>query len=86
MCQRGFEVGKPALRGDLGRAKSLLAPLGQRMQRRVLQQLRGGPFDPGMGRLGETVAKLIDESRLADSGLANDLNELPVAASRAASA
>ncbi len=36
-----------------------------------------------MGRLGEPAAKLINKSRLADPGLADDLNELPVAASRA---
>ena len=81
--QRGFEISKPALRRDVDSAKSLLAPLGQRMQRGVLQQLRRGPFDPGMGRLGEPAAKLINKSRLADSGLADDLNELPLAASRA---
>jgi class 3 adenylate cyclase len=81
--QRGFEVGKPALRRHVDSAKSLLAPLGQRMQRGVLQQLRRGPFDPGMGPLGELATKLIDETRLPDSGLADDLNELPLAASRA---
>ena len=32
-----------------------------------------------MGRLGEATPKLIDEARLAEAGLADDLNELPVA-------
>jgi hypothetical protein len=36
-----------------------------------------------MGPLGELATKLIDETRLPDSGLADDLNELPLAASRA---
>ena len=36
-----------------------------------------------MGHLGELATELIDETRLPDSGLANDLNELPLAASRA---
>jgi hypothetical protein len=35
-----------------------------------------------MGSLGEPATKLIDEARLPDSWLADDLNELPVAASR----
>ena len=29
------------------------APFGERVQGRVLQELRGGPFDPGVRRLGE---------------------------------
>ena len=37
--QRGFEVGKPRFRRDLGTAKSLLSPFDQRMERSVLQQL-----------------------------------------------
>ena len=38
--ERGFEVGKPRFRRDLGAAKSLLSPFDQRMERCVLQQLR----------------------------------------------
>ena len=80
--QRGIEVGKTAPRRDVDSPKSLPAPLGQRMQRGVLQQLRRGPLDPGMGPLGKPATKLIDETRLAESGLANDLDELSVAVSR----
>jgi hypothetical protein len=36
-----------------------------------------------MGRLGEPAPKLIDEARLTESRLANDLNELPGAGLRA---
>jgi hypothetical protein len=38
--ERGFEVGKPRFRRDLGAAKSLLSPFDQRMERGILQQLR----------------------------------------------
>jgi len=53
------------------------------MERRVLQQLRGGPFDPGVRRFGKPAAELLDEPRFAEAGLADDLNELPLAGSRA---
>ena len=53
------------------------------MQGRVLQELRGGPFDPGVRRLGEFCAKFLDQARLADAGLADDLDELTLAFERA---
>src|SRR5271166_1683024 len=52
------------------------------MQGRVLQELGGGPLDPGVRRLGELAAELLDEPRLADAGLADDLDELTLAFDR----
>ena len=48
------------------------------MERGVLQQLRRTPFDPRVRRLAEMSAKFLDEPRLADAGIANDENELPI--------
>ncbi len=52
------------------------------MQGRVLQELRGGPFDPGVRRLGELCAEFLDQARLADARLADDLHELALAFER----
>ena len=60
-------------------AEPLAAPFGDRVQRRILQQLRRRPFDPGVRRLAELRAKLLDEPRLADAGLADDEHELALA-------
>ena len=49
------------------------------MQRRVLQKLRGAPFDPGVRRLREPRMELLDEPRLAEAGLAYDQHELAFA-------
>jgi hypothetical protein len=49
------------------------------MQRRVLQELRGAPFNPGMRRLREPRMELLDESRLPEAGLAYDQHELALA-------
>ena len=69
--KRVLEVGE-ALVGGLIRAEALAAPFGDRVQRRILQQLRRRPFDPGVRRLAEPRAKLLDEARLADAGFADD--------------
>ena len=60
-------------------AKALPAPFGDWMQRRVLQKLRGAPFDPGVRRLSEPRVELLDEPRLAEAGLADDQHELAFA-------
>ena len=80
--QSVLEVGEPPLVGRVGAAETQSAPFGDRMQRRVLQELRGGPFDPGVRRLGEFCAELLDQARLADAGLADDLDELTLAFER----
>ena len=49
--QRAFEIGEAPLRRHIGAAEALAAPFGDRMQRRVLQQLRAAPFHPGMRRV-----------------------------------
>ena len=67
----------------VGDAKAQSAPFGERVQGRVLQELRGGPFDPSVRRLGEFRAKLLDQTRLADAWLADDLDELTLAFERA---
>ena len=60
--QSVLEVGETPLVGRVGAAKTQSAPFGDRMQRRVLQELRGGPFDPGVRRLGEFCAELLDQA------------------------
>ena len=64
------------------RAEALTAPFGDRVQRRILQELRRRPFDPGVRRLAERRAELLDEPRLADAGLADDQYELALAIAR----
>ena len=71
----------PSRRGCRCR-RSAGAPLGDRVQRRILQQLRRRPFDKCVRRLAELQSKLLDEARLADAGLADDLDELPLASRR----
>src|SRR6516164_4175384 len=41
-----FELGEAPLRRNLGTAKPSPSPAQERMQRRILQQLRRTPFDP----------------------------------------
>ena len=80
--QRAFEVSKALFSRNI-HAKTLPAPFGDWMQRRVLQKLRGAPFDPGVWRLREPSVELLDEPRLADAGLADDKGELALALPRA---
>ena len=77
-----LEVGETPLVGRIGAAKAQSAPFGDGVQRRVLQELRGGPLDPGVRRPGEFCAELLDEARLADARLADDLDELTLAFER----
>jgi hypothetical protein len=79
--QRAFKIGEALFDGQI-LAKSLPAPFDDRMQRRILQQLRGAPFDPGMRRLRQARMELLDEPRLAEAGLAYDQYELAFACSR----
>ena len=50
------------------------------MQRRVLQELRTTPFDPGMWCLAKPGMEFLDQARLAQPRLANDEHQLPIAA------
>ena len=77
-----LEVGQ-ALFGGQVRAEALAAPFGDRMQRRILQQLRRRPLDPGVRRLAEAAVKLLHQPRLAQAGLADDQRELALAFARA---
>ena len=45
-----FELGEPPLRRNLGTAKPSPSPAQDRMQRRILQELRRTPFDPRVWR------------------------------------
>ena len=51
--QRVLEVGQALFSGRVRAAETLAAPFGDRMQRRILQQLRRRPLDPGVRRLAE---------------------------------
>ena len=68
--------------GGLIRAEALASPFGDRVQRRVLQELRRRQFDKGVGRLAKRRAKLLHQTRLADAGFANDERELARAIQR----
>ena len=77
------KAGRAAKRGNKQvRSEPLAAPFGERVQRRVLQELRRRPFDKGVRRLAEPQAKLLDEARLADARLADDERELALASRR----
>ena len=76
--KRVLEVSETPV-GRLIRAEALSAPFGDRVQRRILQQLRGRQFDKGVRHLPKRRAKLLDEARLADAGLADDERELALA-------
>ena len=77
-AQRAFEIGE-ALFGRRVRAKTLPAPFGDRVQRRVLQELRGAPLDPGVRRFVKARVELLDEPRLAEPRFANNQHELALA-------
>ena len=49
-----LEVGETPLVGRVGPAKAQSAPFGERVERRVLKELRCGSFDPGVRRLGKS--------------------------------
>ena len=49
------------------------------MERRVLQELRRAPFDPGVRRLRETRMELLDKPRLAEPGFSHEEHELAFA-------
>src|SRR4029077_20910682 len=76
--QRTLQVGE-ALFGRRVCAKSQPAPFCNRMQRRILQELRGAPFDPGVRCPCKPSVELLDESRLAKTGLADDEHKLAFA-------
>ena len=77
--ERVFEVGQALPRRRLGVSETLAPPFGDRVQRRVLQELRRRPFDPGVRRLAEARVELLDQPRFADAWLADDLHELALA-------
>jgi hypothetical protein len=76
--QRAFKVGEPLVGGRI-RAKTLTAPFGNRMHRRVLEQLRCAPFDPGVRRFREMCMELLNEPRFSKSRLADDQHKLTFA-------
>src|SRR6516225_9986464 len=49
------------------------------MQWRILQELRGTPFDPCVRRMAEPRSKLFDQPGLANAWLPDDQQELPFA-------
>src|SRR6516164_2756119 len=53
------------------------------MQRRVLEELRAAPFDPGVRRLTQPRVKFLDQPRLAEPWFADNRYQLPIALPRA---
>jgi len=80
--ERTLQLREAPLGGHVGAAEALAAPFGDRMQRRVLQKLRAAPFDPGVRHFAQPRMKLLDQARLAEPRLANDLHQLAVALTR----
>src|SRR5271166_6764373 len=74
-----FELGEPLLRRHFGTPEPDAAPFGNRVQRRILQELGRAQFDPRMRGLAKPGAKFFDESGLANSGLAADQHKLTFA-------
>src|SRR5262249_32966831 len=74
-----LQVCKPPLRRQVGAAEALASPLSDRMQWRVLQELRAAPFDPGVRDLAQPGMKLLDQPRLPQPRLADDQHQVPVA-------
>ena len=79
--KRVLEVGEAPV-GRLIRAEALSAPFGDRVQWRILQELRRRQFDTGVGRLAKRRAKLLHETRLADAGFADNEDKLARAIAR----
>ena len=52
------------------------------MQRRVLQELRAAPFDPGVRCVAQAGVKFLDQARFAESRLADDQHQLPITLTR----
>src|SRR5271166_6463200 len=74
-----FELGEPLLRRHFGTAEPDAAPFGNRVQRRILQELGRAQFDPRMRGLAKLGAKLFHEPGLANSWLAADQHKLAFA-------
>jgi hypothetical protein len=74
-----LEFGESSFVGRVDVAEAHPSPFRDGMHRRILQQLRGPPLDPGMRRLAEPDAKLLDQPRLAQARLADDERELTLA-------
>ena len=83
ISRRVFSRSASRCSAGASRAKAQPAPFGDRVQRRVLQQLRRRPLDPGVRRLAEPGVKLLDQPRLAEARLADDQHELTLALARA---
>jgi hypothetical protein len=60
--QHALEVREPSLGGHVSVTESLLPPLGDRMQRRVLEELRAAPFEPGMRDLTQPTMKFFNQT------------------------
>ena len=73
-----LKVGQ-ALFGGQVHAEALAAPFGDRVQRRILQQLRRRPLDPGVRRLAQAAMKLLHQPGLAQTRLADDQRQLALA-------
>ena len=73
--ERRLEFGEALFAIDFGAAEADAAPFRDRVQRGVLQELRGRPLEPGVRRLREPGAKLLDQPRFAEAGLTDDQRE-----------
>ena len=77
-----LQVREALLGGHVGTAETLAAPIGDRVQRRVLQKLRTTPFGPGVRRVAQSGMKFLDQAGFTQSRLADDQHQLALALPR----
>ena len=82
LMQHGFELGQVFGR-RLRLVEAQAAPRGERVERRVLQQLRRAPVYRRVSGFRDPCLELLEEAGLANSWLADDENELARAGSGA---
>src|SRR6478672_8730097 len=66
----------------VGATEALAAPLGDRVQWRVLQKLRATPFYPSVRYLTQPGMEFLDQAGFSQSWLAHDHHQLTIALPR----
>src|SRR5271157_3202936 len=77
-----LQVRETLLGGYVGAAEALAAPIGDRVQCRVLQKLRAAPFYPSVRHLAQPAMEFFDQAGFSQSRLAHDHRQLTVALPR----
>jgi hypothetical protein len=80
--KRVFKFREPPLSRDVDAAEARAAPFGNRAERRVLEELQKAPLGPGVRRVVYAAVKFLEQTRLTQSRLAHDQQQLSVALPR----